>query len=75
MGSNGFNGAGFASSFPADGVHASFGQAADAGDVKPGNRLLSLEWQEQQGCAELERDSFGYSNGIGLWAGMINGHH
>ncbi|KAG0503360.1 hypothetical protein HPP92_003432 [Vanilla planifolia] len=55
MGSNGFNGAGFASSFPADGVHASFGQAADAGDVKPGNRLLSLEWQEQQGCAELER--------------------
>ncbi|KAJ6792786.1 Dof zinc finger protein DOF2.1 [Iris pallida] len=40
-------------------------------DMKPGNRMLSLEWASDQGCG----DSFGYSSGsLGLWAGMINGH-
>ncbi|XP_010936713.1 dof zinc finger protein DOF5.6 isoform X1 [Elaeis guineensis] len=39
-------------------------------EVKPDNRILSLEWQDQY-CADGGRESMGYS---GLWNGMINCH-
>ncbi|KAM0944251.1 putative transcription factor C2C2-Dof family [Dioscorea sansibarensis] len=42
----------------------------NAVEVKPAGRVLSLEWQDQ-GCSDVGRDSFGYSNGLGLWTGMI----
>ncbi|KAK7350622.1 hypothetical protein VNO77_09442 [Canavalia gladiata] len=45
-------------------------------DVKPNPKLLlSLEWQDQQGCSDAGKDSsFGYLNGPGSWTGMINGY-
>nr|QGH84103.1 dof zinc finger protein DOF5.6 [Lilium regale] len=61
-----FNPLGF--SLPFEGQEGQSG-----GDVKPVERGLSLEWQEP-GCGEIGRESFGYSNGLGLWGGMVNGH-
>ncbi|XP_077242609.1 dof-type zinc finger DNA-binding family protein [Tasmannia lanceolata] len=43
-------------------------------EMKPNNKLLALEWQEQ-GCSEVGKDSFGYlMNGIGSWSGVMNGY-
>ncbi|MQL75818.1 hypothetical protein Taro_008209 [Colocasia esculenta] len=52
------------------------GQEEDhnAVEMKPStSKLLSLEWQDQ-GCADVGRDGFGYSGGLGLWAGVMNSH-
>ncbi|WJX39096.1 hypothetical protein P8452_26682 [Trifolium repens] len=40
-------------------------------DVKPNPKLLSLEWQQDQGCSDVGKESFGY----GSWSGsMMNGY-
>lgn len=51
-------------------------QGQNAIDVKPNPKLLSLDWQDHQGCSDAGKDSFGYMNGnLGSWtAGMINGY-
>ncbi|EHA8587209.1 dof zinc finger protein DOF5.6 [Cocos nucifera] len=46
-------------------------EETNAAEVKSDNRILSLEWQEQC-CADAGRESGGYSDNLGLWAGMIN---
>ncbi|KAM6548224.1 hypothetical protein CsatB_019900 [Cannabis sativa] len=43
-------------------------------DVKPNPKLLSLEWQDQQGCSNAGKDSFGYLNGLGSWSGVMNNY-
>lgn len=43
-------------------------------ETKPHEKLLSLEWQQEQGCADVGRDGFCYPAGFGLWGGMMNGH-
>ncbi|XP_011028560.1 PREDICTED: dof zinc finger protein DOF5.6-like [Populus euphratica] len=42
-------------------------------DVKPNTKLLSLDWQDQ-GCSDVGKDTFGYLNNLGSWAGMMNGY-
>ncbi|KAE8124230.1 hypothetical protein FH972_019135 [Carpinus fangiana] len=43
-------------------------------DVKPNTKLLSLDWQDQQGCSDAGKDSLVYLNGLGSWTGMMNGY-
>ncbi|CAA7397567.1 unnamed protein product [Spirodela intermedia] len=43
-------------------------------ETKPHEKLLSLEWQQDQGCADVGRDGFYYPAGVGLWGGMMNSH-
>ncbi|CAA6661208.1 unnamed protein product [Spirodela intermedia] len=43
-------------------------------ETKPHEKLLSLEWQQDQGCADVGRDGFCYPAGVGLWGGMMNSH-
>ncbi|XP_045827220.1 dof zinc finger protein DOF5.6 [Trifolium pratense] len=44
----------------------------DHNDVKPNPKLLSLEWQQDQGCSDVGKESFGY----GSWSGsMMNGYY
>ncbi|XP_010243051.1 PREDICTED: dof zinc finger protein DOF5.6-like [Nelumbo nucifera] len=45
----------------------------NAVEMKPNNKLLSLEWQDQ-GCSEVGKDSFGYLNSLGSWTGVMNGY-
>ncbi|XP_038990362.1 dof zinc finger protein DOF5.6 isoform X2 [Phoenix dactylifera] len=72
--------------FSADGNHGALVEACqrltlpfeaqeepNAAEVKPDSRILSLEWQDQC-CADAGHESGGYSNNLGLWAGMINVH-
>lgn len=40
-------------------------------DVKPNPKLLSLEWQQDQGCSDAGK---GQSFGYGSWSGMMNGY-
>ncbi|RWR93936.1 dof zinc finger protein DOF5.6-like protein [Cinnamomum micranthum f. kanehirae] len=50
------------------------GEDPNAVDIKPSNRLLSLEW-EDQGCSEVQRDPLGHMmNGLGSWSGTMNGY-
>lgn len=50
------------------------GEDPNAIDMKPSNRLLSLEWEEQ-GCSEVQRDPLGHlMNGLGSWSGATNGY-
>ncbi|OVA16996.1 zinc finger protein [Macleaya cordata] len=48
----------------------------NAFEMKPNKQLLSLEWQDNnQGCSEVGKDSFGYYNSLGSWTGaMMNGY-
>ncbi|XP_004501928.1 dof zinc finger protein DOF5.6 [Cicer arietinum] len=39
-------------------------------DVKPNPKLLSLEWNQDQGCSDAGKESYGY----GSWTGMMNGY-
>ncbi|XP_077253653.1 dof zinc finger protein DOF5.6-like isoform X2 [Tasmannia lanceolata] len=49
-------------------------EVPNAFEMKPNNKLLALEWQEQ-GCSEVGKDSFGYlMNGIGSWSSVMNGY-
>ncbi|KAJ8641950.1 hypothetical protein MRB53_018644 [Persea americana] len=42
--------------------------------MKPTNKMLALEWQEQS-CPEVGKDSIGYMmNGLGSWSGAMNGY-
>lgn len=47
-------------------------------EVKPNTKLLALEWQQDQGCADQiagKDHPFGYLNtGLGSWTGLINGY-
>ncbi|XP_010550797.1 PREDICTED: dof zinc finger protein DOF5.6-like [Tarenaya hassleriana] len=47
-------------------------------DLKPNQKLLSLDWQQDQGCSDPRKDSAsygGYINGLGpAWNGLINGY-
>ncbi|KAB2001468.1 hypothetical protein ERO13_D12G275100v2 [Gossypium hirsutum] len=40
-------------------------------DVKPNNKLLSLEWKDQ-GYPDAGKDSYGYMNSLGSWPGVMN---
>ncbi|URE47378.1 Zinc finger protein [Musa troglodytarum] len=83
--SAGFHGSN-ACGFSIDGNHAAFMEAcqklalplegheeANAVDVKPGDRILSMEWQDQC-CADAGREAMGCSDGLASWSGMMNGH-
>ncbi|URE48174.1 Zinc finger protein [Musa troglodytarum] len=48
-------------------------EEANAVDVKPGDRILSMEWQDQC-CADAGREAMGCSDGLASWSGMMNGH-
>ncbi|CAL9771088.1 unnamed protein product [Musa acuminata subsp. burmannicoides] len=83
--SAGFHGSN-ACGFSIDGNHAAFMETcqklalpleereeANAVDVKPSDRILSMEWQDQC-CADAGREAMGCSDGLGSWSGMMNGH-
>ncbi|KAF8390423.1 hypothetical protein HHK36_024949 [Tetracentron sinense] len=49
-------------------------EGSNAIDMKPNNKLLTLDWQEQ-GCSDqIGKDSFGFLNGLGSWTGAMNGY-
>ncbi|OMO92104.1 Zinc finger, Dof-type [Corchorus capsularis] len=44
-------------------------------EVKPNTKLLSLEWQQDQGCSDAGKDhTYGYMSNLGSWTGMINNY-
>ncbi|KAA8540816.1 hypothetical protein F0562_024779 [Nyssa sinensis] len=56
--------------FPYGGNHENH----HAMDVKPNTKLLTLQLQDNQGCSDAGKDSFGYLNGLGSWTGLMNGY-
>lgn len=46
----------------------------NAMDVKPNTKLLSLDWQQDQGCSDAGKDSFGYLNGLSSWTNVMNNY-
>ena len=37
-------------------------------------KMLSLEWQQDQGFVDGSRDGLGYPSGLSFWASIMNGH-
>lgn len=46
----------------------------NAVDVKPNTKLLSLDWQQDQGCSDAGKESFGYLNGLTSWTNVMNNY-
>ncbi|KAE8726191.1 Dof zinc finger protein DOF5.3 [Hibiscus syriacus] len=42
-------------------------------DVKPNNKLLSLDWKDQ-GYSDAGKDNYGYMNSLGSWSGVMQIH-
>ncbi|XP_058088341.1 dof zinc finger protein DOF5.6 [Magnolia sinica] len=73
--------------FSMDGTHSSYmengerllhpfggNDDSNAMEMKPSNKLLSLDWQDQ-GCSEVGKDTFGYPmTRLGSWSGVMNGY-